>query len=619
MSAATMDEDDWRDELAVFPLRPGDKTPMVKWRTESAAWEEWTGRWPKGAGVGIDCGKSGLVVLDEDEPEAVQRWLGYVPLTYTVRTGKGRHFYFRAPDGPPLRNGVRVADGVDVRADGGYVVGAGSLHPSGTRYAVENGGEPRALPPEVVPMLTTPAPPPPAQPGTLPDVIPQGRRDTTLFRYACALEARGVGDGEALPLLREAWARCSPPYTEKSPEQMWSAVVAAYRRGHAGCGHVPPCPSDLHHERLSWREADVWAAQTLASAADDGASFLPVSLIDAPDQPPARYLDMGGGHKFVRPGDITTIHGKNSAGKSPLLNLIAADHLAVDTDALWIAVDYELGRAKFRTRLFEQGFTVAMLDRIYYVEHPGLLTEQGGDVLVKNVLDYAEQRGLVPRLLTWDTYTRSASRLPNADPEKNATINAWFTSHVDWARQAFESLTGEPLTQYVTDHSNLDDAIRPGGGHAKQDRVTNNLWLKACAGFARTHEKGYSKAIVNKHNAGDYTHDEHVFTLRSRLLPGGGSQFWIAPTEAGTAALAEGHTEVDLSAAPAWSFTRHESDAEVLDDLRQRGPIRQTEFTGGGRVGQDRRKALKRLRDAGLADFTSLPGRGSPREWYALD
>ena len=134
---------------------------------------------------------------------------------------------------------------------------------------------------------------------------------------------------------------------------------------------------------------------------------------------------MGGGHKFVRPGDITTIHGKNSAGKSPLLNLIAADHLAVDTDALWIAVDYELGRAKFRTRLFEQGFTVAMLDRIYYVEHPGLLTEQGGDVLVKNVLDYAEQRGLVPRLLTWDTYTRSASRLPNADPEKNATINAW--------------------------------------------------------------------------------------------------------------------------------------------------------------------------------------------------
>ena len=122
---------------------------------------------------------------------------------------------------------MRVADGVDVRADGGYVVGAGSLHPSGTRYAVENGGEPRALPPEVVPMLTTPAPPPPAQPGTLPDVIPQGRRDTTLFRYACALEARGVGDGEALPLLREAWARCSPPYTEKSPEQMWSAVVAA--------------------------------------------------------------------------------------------------------------------------------------------------------------------------------------------------------------------------------------------------------------------------------------------------------------------------------------------------------------------------------------------------------
>jgi len=49
--------------------------------------------------------------------------------TFTVATGSGgRHLYFRAPRGAPLRNTAgRLGPLIDTRADGGYVVAAGSV------------------------------------------------------------------------------------------------------------------------------------------------------------------------------------------------------------------------------------------------------------------------------------------------------------------------------------------------------------------------------------------------------------------------------------------------------------------------------------------------------------
>lgn len=91
---------------------------------------------------GIACGPSGLLVVDEDQPDAFGLFCDAAgverPDTYTVTTAHGRHYYFGQPHDETLGNqaGSLKAYGIDVRGDGGYVVGAGSLHAEGVIYTV---------------------------------------------------------------------------------------------------------------------------------------------------------------------------------------------------------------------------------------------------------------------------------------------------------------------------------------------------------------------------------------------------------------------------------------------------------------------------------------------------
>jgi putative DNA primase/helicase len=98
------------------------------------------------ANVGIATGRrSGIFVLDVDGEigKASLRELkaqhGPLPKTVTVKTGKGRHYYFRC-DGARVPNRVgHPGKGIDVRGDGGYVVAAGSVHVSGATYRFVDG------------------------------------------------------------------------------------------------------------------------------------------------------------------------------------------------------------------------------------------------------------------------------------------------------------------------------------------------------------------------------------------------------------------------------------------------------------------------------------------------
>lgn len=90
--------------------------------------------------IGIVCGRisDNLVVIDLDGEDAVQRFesrWGVILDTYTVRTGsgKGKHLYYYVNDLPPSRR----HDGVEIRADGCYVVAPPSIHPdTGNAYSV---------------------------------------------------------------------------------------------------------------------------------------------------------------------------------------------------------------------------------------------------------------------------------------------------------------------------------------------------------------------------------------------------------------------------------------------------------------------------------------------------
>lgn len=122
------------------------KHPRIAWSKEVGTPVMWE-KWPND-GFGIATGaRSGIWVLDVDPKNggietlaALEQKHAPLPKTISVRTGSGGlHFYFQFP-GPDYRNTAgALGVGLDTRGDGGYVVGAGSLHKSGRRYNWQNG------------------------------------------------------------------------------------------------------------------------------------------------------------------------------------------------------------------------------------------------------------------------------------------------------------------------------------------------------------------------------------------------------------------------------------------------------------------------------------------------
>jgi hypothetical protein len=109
-----------------------DRDKIVTW---------WT-RWPE-ANVGVATGMaSGFVVLDVDADKG-----GYESLAEMIKDngplpdhlaasntgGGGKHILFKHP-GVQVGNKTKIAPGLDIRGDGGYIIAPPSLHLSGKRY-----------------------------------------------------------------------------------------------------------------------------------------------------------------------------------------------------------------------------------------------------------------------------------------------------------------------------------------------------------------------------------------------------------------------------------------------------------------------------------------------------
>lgn len=125
----------WRG-WAIFPLRPNTKVPITAHGFKDATRSmdminSWWARTPD-ANIGIATGTvSGIAVVDIDVKNKapgkknIKIIKGLVPKTLTVRTPSGGwHYYYSTKEALPSRNGF--LKGIDVKADGGYIVGAGS-------------------------------------------------------------------------------------------------------------------------------------------------------------------------------------------------------------------------------------------------------------------------------------------------------------------------------------------------------------------------------------------------------------------------------------------------------------------------------------------------------------
>lgn len=125
--------------FSIIPLK--GKKPAVPWekyQKEPATREQlekWEDEFPHD-NIGLVTGKvSGVIVVDVDSKEGIDfcKENGIISPIYQ-KTGKGFHLFFKAPD-QPIQNKVRFGPGVDLRAEGGQVVIAPSVHfDTGKKY-----------------------------------------------------------------------------------------------------------------------------------------------------------------------------------------------------------------------------------------------------------------------------------------------------------------------------------------------------------------------------------------------------------------------------------------------------------------------------------------------------
>lgn len=231
---------------SVLPLRPREKRPLIQWeplqnaRPSAPDIDKWFERWPD-ANIGIVTGEiSNLVVLDidsnhggNDSLKRLEQRFELLPATVEAMTGGGgRHLYFSHPGGL-IRNRAGIAQGIDLRSDGGYVVAPPSIHPIGRRYLWSPGRSPLDTAPAPLPRWLMTATRGPRPRRTLNDWrqlaregVPEGQRNSTIASLTGHLLWHGVDPQVALELLL-AWnrTRCRPPLDDAEVAQVVQSIT----------------------------------------------------------------------------------------------------------------------------------------------------------------------------------------------------------------------------------------------------------------------------------------------------------------------------------------------------------------------------------------------------------
>lgn len=218
------------------------RTPhgLIDASKDEACIREWWRLWP-GANVAVATGaRSDLVALDIDPrnggDESLAELLrehGPIPETVEAHTGGGgRHLFFRCPHGAAKsRSGIRP--GIDVKADGGYIVVEPSLHASGRRYVWELShraeDHPLADCPPWLAAEIAPSPSPASRASRQSSgqtTIPEGKRNDTLTRLAGSMRRWGASAEAIRAALAEDNARrCVPPLSAEEVETIASGIA----------------------------------------------------------------------------------------------------------------------------------------------------------------------------------------------------------------------------------------------------------------------------------------------------------------------------------------------------------------------------------------------------------
>jgi Bifunctional DNA primase/polymerase, N-terminal/Primase C terminal 1 (PriCT-1) len=242
----------------VFPCQPRAKEPgIAKWPKRATTDPNMIAGWWRNTeyNIGLQTGKrSGLWVLDIDgvageaELAKLEYEYGALPATTEIATGKGRHLWLLWPGRKIPNSAGKIAPGIDVRGDGGYVLAPPSIHPSGKAYEWNSTAAPAAAPDWLISRAIgagfsarcdAPVPSPPSEwTAIFAGPIPEGRRDDTMARAAGYLLCRRVAAGVTLEILRSINAvHGEPPLPDGDLIRIVNSIAGKEMKRRPGFGH----------------------------------------------------------------------------------------------------------------------------------------------------------------------------------------------------------------------------------------------------------------------------------------------------------------------------------------------------------------------------------------------
>jgi hypothetical protein len=338
----------------------------------------WFKKWPK-ANIGCLPGASGYVVLDLDGPIGMEsaRALGLLAEptleTQSGRVDGGRHRWYRHPGG--TIGNKRLAPGIDVRADGGYVILPPSNHISGNRYRwLGRFDEIIALPEHLVATLTSAAPVPVASVAGQADAMPiagpsirdelltgmaEGGRNTALARYAGRLFAKGLTIDEVqITLLGVNQTVCSPPLGVNEVLMIARSIGAAEAR--SGIVRTPHAGSQSPAAAI----APATPAPTMRETSEGALAGAQAILSRDPSigiqwvWPSVRKM-MGA----MLPGEIHTLGALSGNGKTSLVMTQIEHHRKSRVPTLLVPLEIDPAIALVREACWVLGLDVKLVMR----------------------------------------------------------------------------------------------------------------------------------------------------------------------------------------------------------------------------------------------------------------
>ena len=514
---------------------------------------------------------SSLVVLDLDVREVgdeivdgefeLQTWLAArgieLPDTMVQSTGGGgSHILLDWPANgvtlrPVIASRANWLPGVDIRADGGYIVAAPSRHISGKLYHWRNGAALSAISNDLLNVLSSdkrqtssgaslgPATQSMDVQALIADGFRLGGRDDGFTRLAGILRARGDSLDTARIIVKTVWEKTDQTEADYFPlGTAFEKLERGYKRWDA--------PEPIDDDALSWAMKSAARAEVQKDIAEKNpalgskpSSSKPTDSIspafsgaqkssqepiinpvfdededEEEERDPSDPLDVaalmsGGeierefptmlqrsdGKHLIYPGRLHSIYGEPGHGKTWVSLALVRERLEKGETVVYLDYDEDDGGKSMALRLLSLGVNPAVVGtHLRYLNPQGLGRQQLSWVKLKRQI-----KEWKPSLVIVDTMAPALVEL-GLNEKDNAEVGAWY-AHARWLLRGLNPQAALVIIDHVTKSGEGRGRWARGAGD-KLGRLHAAYAVESTVPFSRTNP-GFIRLVIAKDRGGE--------------------------------------------------------------------------------------------------------------------